>query len=69
MSSPVKDLYEFLLSAELQQYYNGFRADLKVRASWGSGAPNAHTDKDSPARNGCGVPSNLYVKPDPVDGA
>ena len=30
MSSPVKDLYEFLVAAELQQYYNSFRSDLKV---------------------------------------
>ena len=28
--STVKDLYEFLLEAELPHYYQGFRSDLKV---------------------------------------
>ena len=32
MAQP-KDFLEFLTQAELQQYYNGFKADLKVRDS------------------------------------
>ena len=34
-----RDLYEFLVDAELQHYYNGLRNDLKVTAAAAAGEP------------------------------